>query len=68
MDESKILGVSLRGWLALIIIATACSMAFIGKKVDEPLYSLVMFVAGMYFGQKTSQKPNGDKNVSSQQV
>lgn len=51
MDESKIMGVSLRGWLSVIIIGTSCVMAFLGKKIDEPLYSLVMFVAGMYFGQ-----------------
>lgn len=63
MDESKIFGVSLRGWLSLLIIGTACAMAFLGREIEEPLYSLVMFVAGMYFGQKAiAQKPEGIKS------
>ena len=59
MDESRILGVSLRGWLSVMIIGTACAMTILMREIKEPLYSLVMFVAGIYFGQKT-QKPNNN--------
>lgn len=55
MDESKIYGVSMRGWLALLITATVCSMSLIKIKVDEPLYTLCTVAIGFYFGQKTGQ-------------
>jgi len=34
-------------------IATVCAMQAGGLKVEEPLYSLVLMVAGFYLGQKT---------------
>jgi len=58
-DESKILGVSLRGWLALLIIFTVCFMSSTGTKVIEPLYSMSTMALGFFFGQKiANQKSN----------
>lgn len=56
--ESMFLGISVRGWLAAVIICTVCGMSFFNVKVQEPLYSLVLVVSAFYFGQKT--KKSGD--------
>lgn len=53
MHDSKLLGVSVRAWIAIMTIATVCAMQAGGLKVEEPLYSLVLMVAGFYLGQKT---------------
>lgn len=58
MDESKFLGVSVRGWLAIILTLTVCAMSLLVLEVKEPLYSLVLMAVGFYLGQKTS-KQNG---------
>ena len=49
--ESKLFGVSVRGWLAVLIIATVCILSFFRVKVEEPLYSLVLVTSAFYFGQ-----------------
>ena len=51
-NESNILGVSARGWLAFIVIATVCIMSACGVTVDEPLNAMVHIMVGFYFGQK----------------
>lgn len=56
MDESKIFGVSWRGWLAFIMISTVCAMALLKIEVVEPLYSLTSLAIGFYFGSKTQKK------------
>lgn len=53
MHDSKLLGVSVRAWIAIMTIGTVCAMQAGGLKVEEPLYSLVLMVAGFYLGQKT---------------
>ena len=58
-NDSKLLGVSVRAWIAIITVLTVCCMQAGGLKVEEPLYSLVLMVAGFYLGQKTT-KPNGN--------
>ena len=50
--ESTKFGVSVRGWLSLMVFATACIMSVMGMKIVEPLSGLVIFTAGFYFGQK----------------
>lgn len=55
MNDSKILGVSVRAWIAVLVVGTVCGMQACGLKVDEPLYSLVLLTTGFYFGQKTPQ-------------
>ena len=56
-DESKLFGVSVRGWLAVIIILTVCLMSAFSITIIEPLYSISLLSIGFYFGQK-KDKPN----------
>ena len=57
-DESKTLGVSVRGWLAVCIVITVCSMSHLRLEVKEPLYSGFLIALGFYLGSKT-QNGNG---------
>jgi len=52
-DESKFLGVSIRGWITVLMVTTACGMSALGLKVEEPLYSGFLMGLGFYLGQKT---------------
>lgn len=54
MDESKVFGVSVRAFLAIIIVMTACAMTIYQIKIVEPFYSIVLFVIGFFYGQKNS--------------
>lgn len=54
-DDSKIFGVSFRGWLAFVIVFTVCMMSLMAMKVDEPLYTLCTVAVGFYFGSKQQQ-------------
>ena len=64
-DTSQLLGVSMRAWLALIIVGTVCAMylaeSFVALRaglpcvVTEPLYSMAVMTLGFYFGQKTTK-------------
>ena len=49
--ESKILGVSARGWLAFIVIYTVCVMSSFGVEVSEPLNTMVHVMIGFYFAR-----------------
>lgn len=49
--ESKVVGVSIRGWLAILAIATVCAMSVLGKEVTEPLYTLSVAIIAFYYGQ-----------------
>lgn len=55
MNDSKILGVSLRGWLAAVLILTVCGMSVASIPITEPLYTLATVAAGVYFGQKKTE-------------
>lgn len=50
--ESSALGVSVRGWVTLMIVATVCGMSALALAVDEPLRGGFIFCIGFYFGQK----------------
>ena len=50
-DHSTIFGVSLRGWIALIVILTVCAMSILKTDIKEPLYTLAGLIIGFYFGQ-----------------
>lgn len=52
--DSHFLRVSIRAWIALILVATVCYMALAALPVEEPLYSLATLAVGFYFGQKAS--------------
>lgn len=62
-DHSRILGVSVRGWIALIVVSTVCAMSMGAIEVKEPLYTLAGLVVGFYFGQ--SHKPQTQKDEKS---
>jgi len=51
--RSAIYGVSVRGWLAVILTLTVCGMSAASVPVVEPLYSAMLLALGFYFGQKT---------------
>ena len=50
-DNSTLCGVTIRGWIAIIVVLTVCGMS-IGKiDIKEPLYTLAGLIVGFYFGQ-----------------
>ena len=50
--NSKIFGVSLRGWLAFVVIYTICLMSVLGVKVEEPLYTIGGMIVAFYYGHE----------------
>jgi hypothetical protein len=54
--ESQIVGVSIRGWLAVMLLGTVCALALWGKEAGEPLRSSALLALGFYFGQKQTTK------------
>ena len=52
-DESKLLGVSVRGWLAVLMASTVCIMSSCVIEVKEPLYSGFLMGLGFYLGSKS---------------
>lgn len=54
-NGSSIGKVSVRAWIVILLVVTACAMAIMKQKVEEPLYGLVLLTVGYYFGQ--NQKP-----------
>lgn len=55
-SESHVFNMSLRGFVTLIVVTTVCVMAYQGKTIEEPLYTLVGMVVGYFFGQQTKPK------------
>ena len=49
--ESQLFYVSMRAWIALIVVGTVCIMSFRQTEVKEPLYTLAGLVVGFFFGQ-----------------
>jgi hypothetical protein len=54
-DGSQIGGISLRGLLAMFVIATVCYMSIMKTPVVEPLYTLGTVVVSFYFGHQVGQ-------------
>lgn len=54
-SESQVAGVSVRGWIAGLIVLTMCVMSFMGKEVTEPLRGATLFALGYYFGSKITK-------------
>ena len=50
-DNSSIFGVSIRGWIAMVVVATICLMSGLKIDIKEPLYTLAGLIVGFYFGQ-----------------
>lgn len=51
-SDSTLFGVSIRAWLAVMLIGTVCGLVSVGKEIKEPLYSMATLALGFYFGQK----------------
>lgn len=51
LTGSHMFNVSLRGWIALLVVATVCVMSYRQLEIKEPLYTLAGLVVGFYFGQ-----------------
>lgn len=52
-DDSKLLGVSVRGWIVFFMVFTVCAMSVHGIVIAEPLYSGFSLGLGFYLGQKS---------------
>jgi len=62
-QESHFLGVTVRGWIAVLLVVTVCVMSLLKIDVKEPLYTLVITAVSFYLGTKnpmtTQAKQNG---------
>lgn len=63
MDESKVMGVSMRGWLALMIVFSTCLSCVILNKIDI-LKDMALISLSFYFGQKSMGAGKDEKNVT----
>jgi hypothetical protein len=68
VSNSVIWGVSIRGWIVLIVVLTVCTMSLAGIVVIEPLYSLAWVTVGYYFGQNSKTNPTAEKPKENQTV
>ena len=57
--QSRLFGVSIRGWLAVMMTFTVCVLAPTKIEVKEPLYSGFLMGLGFYLGQKKSGQDAG---------
>lgn len=51
-EDSRLFGVSIRGWLAVLLVITICAMSLFAMEIKEPLYTLGGMAVGFYLGQK----------------
>ncbi len=58
-EESKVFGVSVRAFIAIMVAFTLCGMSWMELKIVEPFYSVGLFVIGFFFGQKKVDATNG---------
>jgi hypothetical protein len=49
---SMLFGVSVRGWLALLLVVTVCVLSGLKIPIEEPLKSLAIAVCAFYFGHQ----------------
>lgn len=62
-DESKIGSITVRAFLAIILVLSACGLMIYMKEVEK-LFGLSMMALGFYFGQKSiPQTPPGGPNA-----
>lgn len=58
-QESQLMGVSIRAWLAVMLVFTICAMAYLRTAVTEPLYTISIMAVSFYFGQKSPNQNPG---------
>jgi len=79
-DGSSILGVSIRAWIACLLVSTVCLIytldafatvwlnfhgANLELKISEPLYTLAIMAVSFYLGNKANQSPtSSDGNTT----
>jgi len=51
MNESHFVGVSIRAWIALVVVCSFCVVCVYAKQI-EMLERATILVLGFYFGQK----------------
>ena len=61
-DGSTILGVSIRGWIAMLVVFTVCWMSATKTAVVEPLYTLATVCISFYFGHQIGTNTQALKN------
>ncbi len=52
VSDSRILNVSVRAWLVLVMMLTVCYMSVKNIPIQEPLYGAFLLGIGFYLGQK----------------
>ena len=55
--ESFLLRVSIRAWLALIVVLTVCLMSVYQIEVSEPLRSMALIALGYFFSKVPNNRP-----------
>jgi len=52
--QSGVFGVSIRGWIVLLLVGTECLLAFFQIESPQVLDNATLIAIGYYFGQKNS--------------
>ncbi len=55
-DTSTLMGVSVRGWMAMMITATICYLGIRQMDIKDPIYSLGLVAFGAYLGKVVPSK------------
>ena len=61
MNESNIKGISVRAFIAVILVIACVVLAFMKIAIDETLKYLVVSVISFYFGNKNSSSQSPDQ-------
>jgi len=51
-DESKVFGITVRAFIAILFAVFACAMSGLKIPIVEPFYSAFLLTLGFFFGQK----------------
>lgn len=60
MNESNIKGISVRAFIAIILVIACVALAFMKIPIDETLKYLVVSVISFYFGNKSQPSTSVD--------
>lgn len=65
MNESNILGISVRALIAFTLVVGVVVMQGFGHDVKEPMYTLVVMAVSFYLGKSTPPAPPGGPDTTS---
>ena len=54
--QSSMLGISVRGWIAIEVTTTLCVLCIVTKDVQQ-MKDVTLLALGYYFGQKNQSNP-----------